>query len=125
MNTVRTILVFLFIIAALVMAAFFYVITLQKTNQFGVLKAIGARTRTLAIDLVGQVALLTVAGAAIGAILANLIAALIPADVPFYLSNRVVVTYGIVLVIVAVLGSLLSASRIARVDPLIAIGRVD
>lgn len=125
MNTVRTILVFLFFIAALVMAAFFYVITLQKTNQFGVLKAIGARTRTLAIDLVGQVALLTVVGAAIGAMLANLIAALIPADVPFYLSNRVVVTYGLVLVVVAILGSLLSASRIARVDPLIAIGKVD
>lgn len=125
MNTVRTILVFLFFIAALVMAAFFYVITLQKTNQFGVLKAIGARSRILAIDLIGQVALLTVAGASIGAVLANLIAAIIPADVPFYLSNRVVITYGIVLVIVAILGSLLSATRIAKVDPLIAIGRVD
>jgi putative ABC transport system permease protein len=125
MSTVRTILVFLFFIAALVMAAFFYIVTLQKTNQFGVLKAIGARTRTLALDLVGQVALLTMAGAAIGAGLANLMAALIPADVPFYLSNRVVIVYAVVLVVVAVLGSLLSASRIARVDPLIAIGRVD
>lgn len=125
MNTVRTILVFLFFIAALVMAAFFYVITLQKTNQFGVLKALGARTRTLALDLVGQVALLTVIGASVGAILANLVATALPADVPFYLSNQVVVVYGLALVVVAVLGSLLSASRIARIDPLIAIGRVD
>jgi putative ABC transport system permease protein len=125
MGTVRTILVFLFLIAALVMAAFFYVITLQKTNQFGVLKAIGAKTRTLALDLVGQVVLLTLAGAAIGAVLANLVAAVIPADVPFYLSNGIVVAYGAVLVVVAAVGSLLSAARIAKVDPLIAIGRVD
>jgi len=125
MGTVRTILVFLFFIAALVMAVFFYVITLQKTNQFGVLKAIGARTRTLILDLVGQVVLLTVVGAAIGAILANIVAALIPADVPFYLSNGVVMAYGAVLIVVAALGSVLSSIRIAKVDPLIAIGRVD
>ena len=58
-------------------------------------------------------------------ILANLVATALPADVPFYLSNQVVVVYGLALVVVAVLGSLLSASRIAKIDPLIAIGRVD
>jgi putative ABC transport system permease protein len=125
MGTVRTILVFLFVIAALVMAVFFYVITLQKTNQFGVLKAIGASTRKLSLDLIGQVALLTIFGALVGAALANIVARIIPNDVPFSLSNDLVVTYGIVLLVVAVLGSLLSALRIARIDPLIAIGRVD
>jgi putative ABC transport system permease protein len=125
MATVSTILAFLFVIAALVMAVFFYVITLQKTSLFGVLKAIGASTRSLAVDLVGQVAVLTVIGAAIGALLANIVSALIPANVPFSLSNDVVILYGLVLLVVAVLGSLLSAWRIARIDPLLAIGRVD
>jgi putative ABC transport system permease protein len=101
------------------------VITLQKTSLFGVLKAIGASTRSLAVDLVGQVAVLTVIGAAIGALLANIVSALIPANVPFSLSNDVVILYGLVLLVVAVLGSLLSAWRIARIDPLLAIGRVD
>lgn len=125
MTTVRTILGFLFVITALVMSVFFYVITLQKTNLFGVLKAVGATTRVLVLDLIGQVIVLTLVGAIIGAALANGIAMLIPANVPFSLSNRIVIVYGIVLLIVAALGSLLSAVRIARIDPLIAIGRVD
>jgi putative ABC transport system permease protein len=125
MSTVQTILAFLFLIASLVMTDFFYIITLQKTNLFGVLKALGATTRTLALDLIGQVMLLTLIGAAIGAALANLVAAMIPANVPFSLSNDVVIIYGIVLLIVAALGSLLSVLRIARIDPIIAIGRVE
>ena len=125
MSTVQTILAFLFLIASLVMTAFVYIITLQKTNLFGVLKALGATTRTLAFDLIGQVMVLTLIGAAIGAVLANVVAALIPANVPFSLSNDVVIVYGIVLVVVAALGSLLSVLRIARIDPLLAIGRVE
>jgi len=125
MSTVRTILVFLFFIAALVMAVFFYVITLQKTHQFGVLKAIGARTSTLVLELIGQVSSLAFVGAAAGAVLANIMAQMIPADVPFSLSNDLVVIYAAVLILVAVGGSLLSAVRIARVDPLIAIGRTE
>lgn len=125
MSTVRMILVFLFLIAALVMTAFFYIITLQKTSQFGVLKALGATNRTLAIDLVGQVVLLTVIGSAVGALLANLVAAAIPANVPFSLSNDVVIVYGIVLIVVAAIGALLSVLRIVRIDPLLAIGKMD
>ena len=125
MSTVSTILAFLFLIAALVMTAFFYIITLQKTNQFGVLKALGATNRTLSLDLVGQVVVLTLIGTAVGALLANGIAALIPANVPFSLSNDVVLVYGLVLVVVAAIGALLSVLRIVRIDPLIAIGKVD
>ena len=125
MSTVRTILAFLFLIAAMVMAVFFYVITLQKTNQFGVLKAIGASSRSLSVDLAGQVLLLTLIGAAVGAGLANLVAAALPAEVPFALSNRLIVVYSGVLLLVAVVGAGLSMARISRIDPLIAIGRVD
>ncbi|GAE06199.1 heme efflux system permease HrtB [Paenibacillus sp. JCM 10914] len=51
--------VFLFIIAAFVLAVFFYVITIQKVNQFGVLKAIGAGTGYLVRSMIVQVLLLT------------------------------------------------------------------
>jgi putative ABC transport system permease protein len=71
------------------------------------------------------VTLLTLVAAAAGALLANITAALIPPDVPFALSNGTVVIYGIVLVLVSGLAALLSAVRIARIDPLIAIGRVE
>lgn len=116
---------FLFAIAALILAVFFYIITLQKTAQIGILKAIGASTGFLARDLLAQVVLLTVGGIAVGAVLTFGIAALIPPAVPFALDASVVLGYGTVLLVVALLGMLLSLRRIATIDPLIAIGRND
>jgi putative ABC transport system permease protein len=125
MGSVRSILGFLFVIAAMVLAAFFYVMTLQKTNQIGVLKALGASLRFLAWDLIAQVAILTIVGVIVGAALANGIASFIPVDVPFALSNRLIALYGIVLVIVSLVSSVLSLVRMARIDALIAIGKVE
>lgn len=116
---------FLFVIAAFILAVFFYIITLQKTSQFGILKAIGARTAFLARSLLVQVLILTVAGIVIGAALAFGAAAIIPSGVPFSLDAALVLTYGAVLLVVALLGTLLSLRQIATIDPLIAIGRVD
>ena len=114
--------VFLVAVAAFVMAAFFYVITLQKTPQFGLLKAIGARTRTLAGSLVTQMLLLT-AGAVTAAALLTLAAAqLLPGSLPFTLTAPTVLAASGLLLAVAALSSLLSLRAIARVDPLIAIG---
>ena len=41
-GTIIMMLAFLIVISAFVIAVFFYVITIQKTQQFGVMKAIGA-----------------------------------------------------------------------------------
>ncbi len=124
-GSVTMIQAFLFIIAAFIMAAFFYVLTLQKSNQFGVLKALGAGTRFLARDLVGQVLVLTALGIVLGALLSYGVAAIIPAAVPFALDTKLVVLYGGVLLLVALVGTLLSLFQIAKVDALVAIGRVD
>ncbi|MGN6755778.1 MAG: ABC transporter permease [Thermomicrobiales bacterium] len=116
---------FLFVIAAFIIAAFFYILTLQKTAQFGVLKAIGASTSFLARDLLGQVVLLTVTGIATGAALAYGVSLLIPQSVPFALESALVLGYGAVLLAVALGGALLSLRRIATTDALVAIGRAD
>lgn len=122
-GTLTLIQVFLVAIAALIIAAFFYVITLQKTAQFGVLKALGASTRYLGRDLLGQVALLTAAGIGLGALLATGVSRLIPASIPFLLQGRLVGLYGLILLAVAIAGALVSLRRIATTDPLIAIGQ--
>lgn len=79
--------------------------------------------RFLARDLIGQVTIVSLAGIAIGAVLTYIVAALIPADVPFALSNSRIVLYAAVLLAVSLAGMFLSLLRISKVDPLIAIGR--
>lgn len=125
MGTISMIQVFLFLIAAFIIAVFFYVLTLQKTNQFGILKALGANTRFLAQNLIGQVILLSLSGILAGALLSYGVAALIPANVPFSLETNLVITSSLALLVVALVGTLLSLWQIAKVDALVAIGKVD
>ncbi|GGL08103.1 FtsX-like permease family protein [Deinococcus radiotolerans] len=113
--------VFLVVVAAFVMAVFFYVLTLQKTPQFGLLKAIGASTRTLAGSLVTQMLLLTTAAVALAALVTLGLAPLLPAGLPFALTSSTLLGASALLIGVAALSSLLSLRSIARVDPLIAI----
>ena len=116
--------VFLIVVAAFVLAVFFYVLTLQKTPQFGLLKAIGASTRTLAASLVAQMLLLTVLAVAVAALVTLGAVALLPAGLPFALTLPTLLGASGLLVAVAALSSLLSLRTVARVDPLIAIGTV-
>ncbi|MCG8396904.1 hypothetical protein LWS67_10000 [Bacillus atrophaeus] len=71
---------FLFIIAAFVLAVFFYVMTIQKINQLGVwvLKAIGATTGYLARNIVFQVLLLTFISLVISIVLTYGVSAILP-----------------------------------------------
>ena len=114
---------FLLIIAALIMTVFFYVLTMQKISEFGILKAIGADTGFLMKELLTQVVILSVGGILAGAGLTYLVASFMPNKVPFALDNQLVLIYGAILFGVALLGAQLSLWNISRVDPLLAIGR--
>lgn len=116
--------VFLVVVAAFVMAVFFYVLTLQKTPQFGLLKAIGASTRTLAGSLVTQMLLLTTVAVALAALITLGIVTVLPAGIPFALTPATLLAASALLIGVAALSSLLSLRSIAQVDPLIAIGTI-
>ncbi|MEO3944494.1 ABC transporter permease [Gorillibacterium sp. CAU 1737] len=113
---------FLYVIAAFVLAVFFYVITLQKLSQFGILKAIGARTGTLAAGLIVQVLLLSVGSAGISLLLVRFMMQALPDTMPFRLGTATMLLTAGAFVLVAVLGSLLSIGKVARTDALEAIG---
>ncbi|WP_135229018.1 FtsX-like permease family protein [Deinococcus fonticola] len=115
--------VFLVAVSALVMAVFFYVMTLQKTAQFGLLKAIGAGMRTLAGSLVAQVLLLTLGALALAVAAMYGTTQVLPAGMPFALSWTAVAQASGLLLLVALLGGLLSLRTIAQADPLQALGQ--
>lgn len=123
-STLLMIQVFLVVIAAGIIAAFFYIITLQKTGELGVMKALGAHTGYLAQALVVQAVILTAIGVAIGIGIATAIGAAMGSAVPFHLSAAQALEFGGVLMLVAILGTSLSLTRIARIDPLDAINKV-
>ncbi|MFS0781400.1 ABC transporter permease [Bacillus sp. 1P06AnD] len=114
---------FLFVIAAFVLAVFFYVITIQKLNQFGVLKAIGAKTKYLAANLISQVLLVTVISLAVSIALTYGVAYLLPASMPFQLGLSLVGWCSLLFLSVSIIGSLISLYKVAKIDAIEAIGR--
>lgn len=123
-GTLILIQVFLVVIAAGIIAAFFFIITLQKMPELGVMKAIGTKTFYLAKTLLLQVAILGAIGIVIGIALSCITNILIDGAVPFALEWQSMALYGGILLVVGMLGTLLSLVRIARVDPLDAINKV-
>lgn len=122
-NSLLMMIVFLFVIAAVVLAVFFYVITIQKTSQFGILKAMGTKMSYLAWSVVGQVMLLSVASLALGILLTLAMNMGLPDTMPFELDGQTMAMTSLLFIGMSLLGSLISVARVAKVDALEAIGR--
>ncbi|MGN7763948.1 ABC transporter permease [Paenibacillus sp. 22594] len=122
-NSLLMMIVFLFVIAAFVLAVFFYVITIQKTSQFGILKAMGTKMSYLAWSVVGQVMILSVASLAVSLLLTFGMNMGLPDSMPFQLEGKTILLTCVLFVGMSLLGSLISVARVARVDALEAIGR--
>lgn len=116
--------VFLFVISAFVLAVFFYVITIQKTSQFGILKAIGTRTAYLSRSVAMQVLVLSVGSLAISILLVQLFEALLPSSMPFQLGFSTLLLTSLSFIAMSLAGSLFSVLKVAKIDALDAIGRV-
>jgi putative ABC transport system permease protein len=124
-GTILMMLVFLLAISAFVLGVFTYVMTIQKTHQFGIMKAIGARNGFLSRAIMSQVLVLSLASIVIGVLLTYGTAAIMPKGMPFKLETNLVVGYSIVLLVIALLSSLVSVRRMTKMDPLQALGRVE
>jgi putative ABC transport system permease protein len=111
------------VIAIVVIALFFALLTVERTALYGVLKAIGARSRTLFGGVMLQAVIVALIAALIGGALALVFAALVPPGaVPYKLVPGRVLTSTFALIAAAILGSAFSLRRVLRIDPASAIG---
>ena len=111
------------IIAIVVVALFFALLTVERTAMYGVLKAVGARSRTLFGGVLLQAVIVTIIASCIGGALAlALDLAAPPGSIPFTLTPARVVTSVVLLLLAALIGCAFSLRRVLRIDPASAIG---
>ncbi|WP_168118959.1 ABC transporter permease [Paenibacillus sp. HB172176] len=122
-GSLKMMIAFLFIISAFVLAVFFYVMTIQKTSQFGILKAIGSRTSYLAGSVALQVLLLSLVSLIVSVLLLNGFEALLPSTMPFQLEVSTLALTCLLFMLLSLAGSLFSVWKVAGIDALEAIGR--
>ncbi|WP_054710332.1 ABC transporter permease [Bacillus sp. JCM 19041] len=96
--------------------------TIQKLTQFGILKAIGAKSKELAKAVFLQIVILSAVSVGLGIGATLLIGNLLPEGMPFHLDAELIGLLAALFIVVAVLGSLLSLVKVMKVDPLEAIG---
>lgn len=119
--TMNFMITFLFIISATVVGVFLYVITLQKKNLFGVLKAQGFTNGYLMKMVLSQTFILALIGTLIGLVLTILTGFVLPEAVPVEFNIVTLIVFGVVLILTSLIGSLFSVLSIRKIDPLKAI----
>jgi putative ABC transport system permease protein len=123
-RTVQIIQVFLFVISAVVIGAFFSIWTIQRTKEIGLVKALGASNGYLLRDALGQALLLMAIGVFLGLSLGLWSGqAFMESGRPFMFETDKIVQAMTLLVIAGLLGGVLSIRRITSVDPIIALGQ--
>jgi putative ABC transport system permease protein len=110
-------------VAAVVIALFFALITVERSGLYGVLKAVGASSSALFAGVAAQAVILAIVASAIGIGGALALDAVIPAgSLPFQVTWSRLLTSAALMVAAAVIGSAFSLRRVVRIDPATAIG---
>ncbi|MBH1186097.1 ABC transporter permease [Enterococcus faecium] len=113
---------FLIVIAAIVIGIFIYVLTMQKINIFGVMKAQGLTGGFIARSVVAQTFILSFVGILLGLLGTVGTSLVLPDAVPFQSNWLFFGVISLLMLVVAVLGALFSVRTIVKIDPLKAIG---
>lgn len=122
-STLDLIQTFLYAISALVVGAFFTVVTIQRRQEIAVLRAMGAGTARLLLDSLAQSLILLLVSAAAGAGLGVAAgAAIAGSSMPFALDVTSIAVATAVLILLGMAGAGVAVLRITRVDPLTALG---
>ena len=113
---------FLIVIAAIVIGIFIYVLTMQKINIFGVMKAQGITGGFIARSVVAQTFILSFVGILLGLVGTVGTSLVLPDAVPFQSNWLFFGVISLLMLVVSVLGALFSVRTIVKIDPLKAIG---
>jgi ABC-type antimicrobial peptide transport system permease subunit len=125
-QTIDALRLFGFLIGALVIGIFFYVLTLQKIQQVGTLKALGASNSFLFVQLLVQVLTIIIVGVLISTGLAygtNVLLGLLPQSVPISFTGGTFLITGGLFIVTGLIGLIFSLRKVSRVDPVIAIAQ--
>lgn len=106
------------LVVPLVTGLFFLIITLQKANALTLLRAIGAPGPALVRSLLFQVLVVLGFGLAIGIGLYAPLANARLGDIPLSFQTGAVVFWSVVLVVLGLVSSLVSARRVLSIDPI-------
>lgn len=120
--TLNFMIYFLFIVSAVIVAIFLYVLTVQKISMFGLMKAQGISNSYLATSVIAQTFILAATGVIVGFVLTLITGAFLPSAVPVSFDILTMIIYGVILILVAILGAVFSVLTIFKIDPLKAIG---
>lgn len=111
-----------FVVALLVVALFFVLLTIERIRLYAVMKAIGARSRDLLTGLAVQAVVIAVAAVVLGITISLVLLQFVPPDLPLVVVPSRLAVLAVATVVVAVVGALGTLRRILRIDPADAIG---
>lgn len=120
--TFSVMIIFLIIISAFVLGIFIYVLTIQKTSMFGVMKAQGISNAHIGGSVIIQTVLLVGFGIVIGLFLTAITGIFLGDVIPFAVN---LLFYGVITIaffVFALFGGLFSVRAVLKIDPLKAIG---
>lgn len=120
--TFSIMIVFLIIITAFVLGIFIYVLTIQKTSMFGVMKAQGISNLYIGGSVIAQTFLLVANGLIIGLLLTLLTGLFLSNVVPFTANILFYLVITFAFFLFSILGGLFSVRAVLKIDPLKAIG---
>lgn len=122
-STLQLIQGFLYLISALVVGAFFTVLTIQRKGEIAMLRALGASKHYLLRESLLQSALLLVTSAGVGVTAGvGMGAAIGTTTMPFALEPGPIAGATALLLVLGLLGAAVAVLRITRIDPLSALG---
>ncbi|USS93479.1 ABC transporter permease [Fructilactobacillus ixorae] len=113
---------FLMMISLIIIAVFLYILTMQKLPNYAVLRAQGIPATKLVKATLAQTLILVASGIIAGFVLMGLTFVVLPSAVPVAFSFPIMLGTVIGLLLTSMLGSLLPALLIVRINPADAIG---